>query len=76
MAPYYEEVCTELNWPINQALVDKMKAENEKKLKEFDEKVEDAETNLGETEIRDFMLNKAEYLCRIGAKVRLRHIVL
>lgn len=70
MAPFYEELCTDLSWPVNQALLDKMKTANEAKLKEFDEKVEDAEKNLGETEVRDFMLNKAEYLCRIGAKVR------
>ena len=71
MAPYYEEVCSELGWPVNQSLLTKMKAENEAKLKEFDEKVEDAENNLGETEVRDFMLKKAEYYSRIGAKVSL-----
>ncbi len=46
-----------------------MKAANETKLKEFDSSIEDAEQNLGETEVRDFMLKKAEYYCRIGEKV-------
>ncbi len=46
-----------------------MKAENESELKKLDEAVEDAEKNLGETEVRDFMLKKAEYLSRIGDKV-------
>lgn len=35
----------------------------------MDEELEDAEKNLGESEIRDAMMAKAEYLCRIGDKV-------
>ena len=33
MTPFYLDCCKELNWPIDQVLVNKMKAENEKKLK-------------------------------------------
>ncbi|KAG2497130.1 hypothetical protein HYH03_004721 [Edaphochlamys debaryana] len=43
-----------------------MQAANEAKLKELDEKTKDAEENLGETEVRDAMLAKAEYLGSIG----------
>jgi len=68
MAPFYEEVCTDLGWKLDQALLDKMKAANEVKLQEIDRSIEDAEKNLGETEVRDFMLKKAEYLSQIGAK--------
>ncbi|KAK2151699.1 hypothetical protein LSH36_354g02018 [Paralvinella palmiformis] len=68
MAPYYELVCADLGWPIDQAVLEKMKDANLAKLKELDTAVEDAEQNLGETEVRDFMLKKAEYLSKIGDK--------
>jgi len=47
-----------------------MKQENDRKLKELDEKIEDAEKNLGENEIREGLLAKAEYLAEIGDKER------
>lgn len=50
-------------------LLSKMKKANEEELKRLDEELEDAEKNLGESEIRDAMMAKAEYLCRIGDKV-------
>lgn len=49
-------------------LLNKMKKANEEELKRLDEELEDAEKNLGESEIRDAMMAKAEYLCRIGDK--------
>lgn len=70
MAPFYETVCiTQLGFKLDEDLLKKMKETNEKDLKAIDEKIEDAEKNLGETEVRDFMLEKAEYLSRIGDKV-------
>ena len=69
MAPFYEEVAQELVWKKDDALLSSMKAANTEKLKQLDEAIEDAEKNLGETEIRDSMLAKAEYLCKIGDKV-------
>ena len=69
MAPFYEELCTELKWQLDKDLLAKMKEANEKKLKEFDEALKDAEENLGETEIRDVHYSRAEYLCKIGDKV-------
>ncbi|PVD24204.1 hypothetical protein C0Q70_14674 [Pomacea canaliculata] len=68
MAPFYEEVCRDLSWKVDEKLQQTMKAANEEKLKQLDEAIEDAEKNLGETEIRDSLLSKAEYLCRIGDK--------
>ena len=74
MAPFYEEICTDLGWKLDQDLLEKMKTANEAKYKEIEDAIEDAEKNLGETEVRDFMLRKAEYMCRIGAKViKLHH---
>ncbi|CAH1782472.1 unnamed protein product, partial [Owenia fusiformis] len=68
MTPFYEEVAAEFGWKVDTQLVAKMRAANEGHLKDLDSKIEDAEKNLGETEVRDFMLNKAEYYCKIGDK--------
>lgn len=69
MAPYYEALCKSLDWQVDAELLSKMKKANEDELKRLDEELEDAEKNLGESEIRDAMMAKAEYLCRIGDKV-------
>jgi len=68
MARFYEDTCNEMSWPIDRVKLQKMKDENKKKLSELEEKIEDAEKNQGETEIRDAMLAKAEFLCKIGEK--------
>ncbi|XP_048878194.1 26S proteasome non-ATPase regulatory subunit 6 [Brienomyrus brachyistius] len=68
MAPYYESLCKELKWQVDAELMSKMKKENEEVLKRLDDVLEDAEKNLGESEIRDAMMAKAEYLIRIGDK--------
>jgi 26S proteasome regulatory subunit N7 len=46
-----------------------MKLANKTELEKLEKAIEDAETNLGETEVRDALLTKAEYLCKIGDKV-------
>jgi hypothetical protein len=69
MAPFYEEVCQDLNWKVDQAILAKMRSVNEEKLKELEETIEDADKNLGEMEVREANLKKSEYLCRIGDKV-------
>ncbi|GFX36688.1 26S proteasome non-ATPase regulatory subunit 6 [Trichonephila clavipes] len=68
MAPFYEEVCKDLGWTVDNALLDSMKKANEETLKKLDDAIEDAEKNLGEMEVREAFLNKAEYLSRIGSK--------
>uniref|UniRef100_A0A3P9Q0V1 26S proteasome non-ATPase regulatory subunit 6 n=1 Tax=Poecilia reticulata TaxID=8081 RepID=A0A3P9Q0V1_POERE len=68
MAPYYEGLCKELKWPLDSELLSKMKKANEEELKRLDDVLEDAEKNMGESEIRDVMMAKAEYLIRIGDK--------
>jgi 26S proteasome regulatory subunit N7 len=69
MAAYYEEVCTSLGWAQDSVMLTKMKNNNEEKLKQLDAAIEDAETNLGEMEVREANLRKSEFLCRIGDKV-------
>ncbi|XP_046840064.1 26S proteasome non-ATPase regulatory subunit 6-like [Xenia sp. Carnegie-2017] len=68
MAPFYEEICPEVGWTIDQTLLDNIKKENTRNLESLEKAIEDAETNLGETEVRDALLEKAEYLCKIGDK--------
>ena len=69
MAPFYEVVCKDLSWKADQTLLKKMKEANETELKRLNSQIEDAQQNQGETEVRDALLAKAEYLCRIGDKV-------
>lgn len=68
MAPFYEEVCKDLDWPADEALMSQMKARNTEQLKVLDDAIEDAEKNLGEMEVREANLRKSEHLCRIGDK--------
>ncbi|XP_062486220.1 26S proteasome non-ATPase regulatory subunit 6 isoform X1 [Pezoporus occidentalis] len=68
MALYYEALCKSLEWQMDTELLNKMKKANEEELKHLDNELEDAEKILGESEIRDAMMAKAEYLCRIGDK--------
>ncbi|RLU23768.1 hypothetical protein DMN91_003976 [Ooceraea biroi] len=68
MAPFYEDVCKDLEWSVDEALLSTMKAHNTEQLKKLDDAIEDAEKNLGEMEVREANLKKSEYLCRIGDK--------
>ena len=43
-----------------------MQQANETALKELEEKIADADENLGDIEVRDAHLAKSEYLCKIG----------
>jgi 26S proteasome regulatory subunit N7 len=68
LTPLCEWLCSELKLEVDQSLVAKMRSANEAKLVELDDKIKDAEENLGETEVRDALVAKAEYLCNIGDK--------
>ncbi|UXI19053.1 Alpha-mannosidase [Sarcoptes scabiei] len=68
MAPFYKEVCETLKWPFDQELFDKMTKKNEDRIKELEFAIEDAEQNLGEMEVREANLAKAEYYSSIGDK--------
>lgn len=43
-----------------------MQSANQAKLQELEEKIKDAEENLGDTEVKEALTAKADYLCRIG----------
>lgn len=72
MAPYYETLATGPK-PIlgspDKSLLDRLRKKNADELAKIQTKLEDAETNLGETEISDALRSKAAYLARIGEKV-------
>jgi 26S proteasome regulatory subunit N7 len=71
MAPFYELICEEQGWPVDTTLLNNMKKENEEALKKLDDRLKDAEENLGETEISDTLLARAEHFAKIGDKVLL-----
>jgi len=68
MAPLYQIYAKDLNWTVDNTLLESMKEENAKALKEMEASIEDAEENLGESELREALLKKAEYLAVIGDK--------
>lgn len=68
MAPFYTTVCAEVGQQLDPDLLSKMEAENVKELERLEVKIEDTQKNFGETEQRDALLAKAEYLCKIGNK--------
>lgn len=68
MAPFYDECCRDLGWAVENKLMEKLKQANTEQLKKLDDAIQDAEKNLGEMEVREANLKKAEYLSRIGDK--------
>lgn len=69
MTNFYLDLCDQFKWKQDSNLVNRMKSENEKTLKELDAKIEDATENLGESEVREALLAKAIFYAKIGDKV-------
>ncbi|EGD77468.1 proteasome 26S subunit [Salpingoeca rosetta] len=68
MAPVYDQACKDHDLSHDAALSKQMHADSAEKLKQLDANIKDAEENLGETEIRDAYMAKAQHYARIGAK--------
>jgi len=68
MLPFYQALCEQFKWKVDTALVETMNAEIEKKVKELNDTIADAEENLGESEVREGFLARADFYCRIGDK--------
>ncbi|KZS86637.1 PCI-domain-containing protein [Sistotremastrum niveocremeum HHB9708] len=70
MAPYYKLISSGSSpvLPLDDELLKKMEEANEKKLKEFKEKLVEAEKTEGDTEVSDILRAKAMYLTKIGDK--------
>mmetsp|Transcript_55554 Transcript_55554/g.129311 ORF Transcript_55554/g.129311 Transcript_55554/m.129311 type:complete len:387 (-) Transcript_55554:54-1214(-) len=69
MLPYYEKyLCPSPLGPADEALKAQMKSQNEETLTKLQERIKDANENLGDVEIRDALLAKADFYNRIGDK--------
>jgi len=68
MVKYYKEVCEQFKVDVDNEWVATTTKTNQDKLKELEDKIEDAVKNLGETEVRDSNQAKAEFLLTIGEK--------
>lgn len=64
MAPYLRSIGSD-----NTELLEKLGEKNTTELKGIEDKLKDAEENLGESEISELLRSKAMYLSRIGDKV-------
>ena len=71
-APLYETVCKDLGWTADTGRVAAMKSANEAELVKLEASIKDAEENLGDIEVRDAYLAKADYLYKIGASPEMR----
>ena len=49
----YEQICKSLGWTPDAGQLSNMQAANQKRLGEIEEKIKDAEENLGDIEVRD-----------------------
>lgn len=69
MLPYYDKfLCPLPLGPVDEALKGQMKSQNDDDLAKIQERIKDANENLGDIEIRDALLAKAEFYNRIGDK--------
>ncbi|KAJ3387854.1 26S proteasome non-ATPase regulatory subunit 6 [Entophlyctis sp. JEL0112] len=68
MAPFYSVVAAQFSWKMDDGLLTKLSDANAANLKRLDDKIADAETNLGITDVSDALIAKATYLARIGEK--------
>ncbi|XWS37148.1 hypothetical protein CRYUN_Cryun19dG0018200 [Craigia yunnanensis] len=68
MTPYFETLVADKVLELDQSVLDSMRAKNEAEIKKLNEKIADAEENLGESEVREAHLAKSLYYIRIGEK--------
>jgi len=68
MAPYYIEVASSVGLPVDNTFLGVMQKANKDKVKALDAQRADAEENLGESEVREALLEKAQHYSRIGSK--------
>ena len=66
LGPTYDSLCQELGWQKDEAKLQHMRQRNQERLTALDAAIADAEENLGDIEVRDACLARADYLCSIG----------
>ncbi|XP_059440394.1 26S proteasome non-ATPase regulatory subunit 6 homolog isoform X1 [Corylus avellana] len=68
MAALYEALIADSVLERDQGVLDAMREKNDGEIKKLDEKIADAEENLGESEVREAHLAKSLFFVRIGDK--------
>lgn len=68
MTPYYEIVCNDLQWKVDNDVLNAMKENNMKAIEEYDKEIDYALNNLTAVDIKYSYLNKGNYLSKIGDK--------
>jgi len=68
MASLYEALIADSVLERDQGVLDAMREKNDGEIKKLDEKIADAEENLGESEVREAHLAKSLFFIRIGDK--------
>lgn len=70
MAPYYRLVTSEDALPLDNSLLESLEKANKEELEKFEERLEEAKKQEGESDIADILRAKANYFTKIGDKVR------
>jgi 26S proteasome regulatory subunit N7 len=68
MAPFYGLLCKDLRWNVDSGLLAELERKNKERLAGLEARIEDAKSNLGETEIREALKELAEFYIKIGNK--------
>ncbi|KAJ8562395.1 hypothetical protein K7X08_011686 [Anisodus acutangulus] len=68
MVPLYETLVSNGVLSLDQKVLDSMRTKNSDELKKINDKIADAEENLGESEVREAHLAKALFYIRVGDK--------
>jgi len=70
MAVWYSHLCEQGTLQKDAALLKKLEAAVAAKVEEFDKKIATAEKEEGDVDVRDAMIDRAEYLAKSGDRVR------
>jgi len=68
MAPFYSLICPQLKWTPDTLFLKTLQEKNAAEINRLEEKIVDAEANLGETDVSNALIEKAQYLAKIGDK--------
>jgi hypothetical protein len=69
MAPFYLVCSKEFGWnDMSESDLKEMQQRNADKIKTFDDKIVDAKENLGDNDVLDALMGKADYIFSIGDK--------
>ncbi|QDZ20107.1 regulatory subunit N7 of 26S proteasome [Chloropicon primus] len=67
LSGHYKSICAEFGWTVDEGKRKELEDKTSKELEELEEKIKDAIENLGDSEVKDALTAKAEYICKIGA---------